>query len=208
MNNTIYTFGHSNHSIEEFIKLVKLHNVNCVCDVRSSPFSKFVPHFNKDNFKRELNNVGIQYIEMGKEFGARRIEANLLTNGIVDFDKVAKDKTFQSGIERVMKGLKKDYVMTFICAEKDPIDCHRNILVAKNLQDHGIKVLHILFDGSIEDNSRTEQRLVEKFIPIEERLYSNDLFGKITLIDESNNLAKAYQEANRKIGYRTGDEEE
>lgn len=208
MSKTVYTFGHSNHSIEEFIRLVKLHNINCVCDVRSSPFSKFVPHFNKDNFKRELNNVGIQYIEMGNEFGARRNETNLLTNGIVDFDKVAKDKTFQSGIERVMKGLKKDYVMTFICAEKDPIDCHRNILVAKNLQDHGIKVLHILFDGSIEDNLRTEQRLVEKFIPIEERLYSNDLFGKIKLIDESNNLVKAYKEANRKIGYRTGDEEE
>jgi uncharacterized protein (DUF488 family) len=207
MNKTVYTIGHSNHSIEEFINILKLNAINCVCDVRSSPFSRFVPHFNREILKRELTKNSILYIELGKEFGARRTEPHLKTNGIVDFAKVATDESFLNGIERVKKGIAQGYHISFLCSEKDPIDCHRNILVARNLQKHNIKIIHILYDGSLESNDITEKRLIERFISKDEILYVGGLFEPFEN-NQSSLLDRAYSEANKKIGYRTGDEDE
>lgn len=207
MNKVVYTIGHSNHSIDDFIRILKQNGINCICDVRSSPFSKYVPHFNRENLRKELLRNNIQYIEMGNEFGARRTESYLKTNGIVDFNKVAIDRLFLSGIERVKKGISKGYHISFLCSEKDPIDCHRNILVARNLQKHNLKIIHILYDGSLENNDITEKRLIERFISKDEIMYVGGLFEPL----ESNQyslLDRAYSEANKKIGYRKGDEDE
>lgn len=89
----VYTVGHSNHPIEEFLKLLVKHNINCVCDVRSMPYSRFTEQYNRENIKEYLSEHNIKYLFFGEEFGARREEKSLLTDGMVDFEKVAKMKS-------------------------------------------------------------------------------------------------------------------
>lgn len=163
MDKTVYTIGHSNHSLSEFIKILVDNKINCLCDVRSTPYSKYTPQFNRENLKEQLKLDNILYLEFDKEFGARRTEHNLITNGVVDFEKVALDPLFKSGILRIQNGLEKNFKIALMCSEKDPIDCHRNILCARNLQKNGIDIVHILYDGKQEANTITEKRLVEKY---------------------------------------------
>ena len=122
---TIYTIGHSTQSVEDFINLLKLHNINCVVDVRSTPYSQYASQFNERDIKYALKQVGIQYIYMGKEFGARRDNKNLYdSSGKLDFEKTITDEAFISGINRIREGLEKGYTIAFMCTEKEPQDCH------------------------------------------------------------------------------------
>lgn len=147
----IYTIGHTNHSQEEFISLVRHYNINCIVDVRSTPFSKFTPQFNKDRIKNALSKNGITYVYMGEEFGARRTNDGLYNGeGYLDFEKVRKDKEFLKGIERIKEGCKKKFIISLMCTEKDAFDCHRGILVAKGLKDNGFTVKHICIDNTIQ----------------------------------------------------------
>lgn len=219
MRNTVYTIGHSNHPIDEFVDILKKNDINCVCDARSQPYSKFVSQYNKDFLKEKLKQNNIVYLEFGKEFGARRIDQNLLTNGKVDFSKVSKDSTFLGGIERIKKGLEKGYRIALMCAEKDPIECHRNILVARNIQKLGIEIVHILDNGSQEMNKVTEKRLIEKHRKSgdSEKLFFGkgiEIDGDGKLIDSKEimtnemYLEEIYKRAEKVIAYRTEEVEE
>ena len=140
----VYTVGHSNHPIEEFLKLLVKHNINCVCDVRSMPYSRFTEQYNRENIKEYLSEHNIKYLFFGEEFGARREEKGLLTDGMVDFEKVAKNEKFIKGINRIEKGLEKGYRIALMCTEKEPIECHRTILVSRNLYLKGMVILHTI----------------------------------------------------------------
>ena len=156
----IYTIGHSNHQIDIFISLLKRHKITAVADVRSAPYSRFNPQFNKDDFTSSLNRAGIAYVFLGKELGARPNERSFYVNGQVDFVRLAEWGEFKQGLERVIKGSEKHRV-ALVCAEKKPLDCHRTILVSRNLKMLGVKITHILSDGSLEDHQETEGRLLE-----------------------------------------------
>ncbi|TXT19365.1 MAG: hypothetical protein FD133_363 [Erysipelotrichaceae bacterium] len=222
MNNTVYTIGHSTHTIEEFVRILKTNEINCICDVRSSPFSKFVPQFNRDVLKENLKKNKIEYLEFGKEFGARRTNPGLIENGIVSFEKVAKDETFISGVNRMLNGLNKGYKMALMCSEKDPVECHRNVLVSRNLAKLGIEIIHILSDGTIQTNAELEEAMISKYIKpadrkeINERkqyprtLLDDNIEPQISNIVESkiSLIELAYERANERIGYRKDEEEE
>lgn len=162
----VYTIGHSAHKINYFLSILRTYNINCIIDVRSIPYSKYTPQFNEDNLKTILHNNKIHYISMGKELGARRDETDLYTlEGYLDFEKVRMSSLFIKGIERIKAGIEKGFNITLMCTEKDPIDCHRNILVARELYKQDYDVVNILDYEKIEIQSDLEKRLLDMYFP-------------------------------------------
>ena len=156
---TIYTLGHSNHAIEKFVSLLTTNDVSAVADVRSRPFSRRHPHFNKDRLAATLAQHGIAYVFVGKELGARPEDPSCYEDGQVQYHRLAATELFQSGIERVLVGAQK-YRVALVCAEKEPLDCHRTLLVSRALESSGTSIMHILSDGSVEPQDQTMSRLL------------------------------------------------
>lgn len=140
--NNIYTIGHSNHTIEGFISLLLKYDITAVADVRSTPYSRFNPQYNREPLSVALKKAGIAYVFLGEELGARPEDPACYVNGRVDFDRVAVREQFRRGLSRVLAGADK-YHITLMCAEKEPLDCHRTILVCRNLKDQGVCIKHI-----------------------------------------------------------------
>lgn len=157
--NELYTIGHSTHPVEKFMELLSMHSITAVCDVRSQPYSKFNPQFNRETIREELAKHGIAYVFLGKELGPRSDDPACYVNGKVQYERLAKTDRFREGLRRVRKGM-ESYRIALFCAEKDPIACHRTILVCRHLREDGIRIRHILDDGSIEENSESIRRLM------------------------------------------------
>ncbi len=165
-NNSLFCFtiGHSDHTTERFAELLKKQNINCLVDIRSSPYSQHTPQFNRELLMGELKKENILYVYMGNKLGGRYTNPELLfPDGKVDYDKVKQTKNFISGIEKVIQGIKKGYRLALMCSEKEPFDCHRFILVACELERKGIVVKHILESGSTVLNSALERKLLSKY---------------------------------------------
>lgn len=156
----IYTIGHSNVEITKFIGLLKAHEINVLVDVRSHPYSRFLPHFSKDMLKKSLSSNQIKYLFLGKELGARSENPNCYINGKVQYNLLAQEPLFLEGINRLKSGMQK-FRIAMMCAEKDPIECHRALLVSRQLHNSGILVNHILSDGSLESHENLERRLIK-----------------------------------------------
>lgn len=195
MHNTIFTVGHSTHEIGKFIGLLKMHDITAICDVRSSPYSRFNPQYNREVLNRSLQDAGIKYVFLGEELGARSKDPSCYRNGRVQYNLLAKTELFQNGIKRIRHGLEKGYKMALVWAEKDPLDCHRTVLVARNLDREGFSIFHILSDGSLETQKEATARLVRQF-----NLNQHDMFSEIK--DEE---AEAFQQQEEKIAYAKDD---
>ena len=193
----LYTIGHSTHSIEEFIRLLTMHSITAVCDVRSTPYSQFTPQFNRELLQKELKRHNISYVYMGEELGARSENPNCYVNGKVQYGCLAQEPSFHQGINRLIEGL-KNYHIALMCAEKDPITCHRTILICRNLRSRDIEIKHILGDGMIESNIDLEQRLLDIL-----KMPYNDLF-----ISSKDLIEQAYDIQGEKIAYVTSSYEE
>ncbi len=157
----VYTIGHSNHSIEAFLALLHRHGIAAVVDVRSHPFSRRFPHFNRDTLGAWLRGAQIAYVFLGEELGARPADPGCYRKGRVDFEMLAARPAFQHGIEYVLQHA-AGARLALMCAEKEPLDCHRTILVARQLKARGAQVRHILYDGALEDHAQTERRLLDR----------------------------------------------
>jgi uncharacterized protein (DUF488 family) len=155
----LYTIGHSNQSLEAFVALLKRHAIEAVADVRSWPVCRYTPYFNGEALKESLPAAGIRYVFLGTELGARRTEAETFVDGIARYDLIAKTPLFRSGLERVRRGT-QSYRLALMCAEKDPLTCHRTILICRNLRDTVGSILHILDDGQLETHAEAESRLL------------------------------------------------
>lgn len=167
----ILTIGHSTHELAVFLDLLKRHDAEVVADVRSSPYSRFNPQFNREILKKELRTHGIRYVFLGEELGARSDDPSCYENGRVQYERLVRTEPFRSGIKRIERGA-SEYRVCLLCAEKDPLECHRTILVSKELVEHGSPVSHILADGSIETHEEAMSRLLEIT-----GLSMNDLFN-------------------------------
>ncbi|MBR8834051.1 MAG: DUF488 domain-containing protein [Stigonema ocellatum SAG 48.90 = DSM 106950] len=156
----LLTIGHSNHSIEAFIALLQKHKVTAVADVRSHPYSRYLPHFNQALLKPALLNVEIHYVFLGRELGARSDDPTCYVDGKALYTKIAATKLFSEGIQRILKGAEK-YKIVLMCAEKDPIICHRAILVCQHLRKYNINISHILRNSNLETHEQLEERLLK-----------------------------------------------
>jgi len=183
----IYTIGHSNHPIERFLGLLQPHAITAVADVRSTPYSRFNPQFRREKLQAALASVGIQYVFLGQELGARSQDpACYDSEGRVSYAKLARTELFRQGIARLRAGM-ADHRISLMCAEREPLDCHRTILVSRELVREGVPVTHILGDGSLESHQHTLQRLAEDL-----KLVRDDLFSdSAALIEQAYDLQAA-----------------
>jgi uncharacterized protein (DUF488 family) len=159
MSKMVFTIGHSNQTVEELLCLLQMHGIQVVADVRSRPYSRYSPQFDRETLKNSLKRTGIAYVFLGDELGARSDVPSCYENGKVRYDRLAQTDAFQNGLSRVEKGA-NEYRVCLICAEKEPVECHRTILVARQLEVRGIEVRHILSDGSIETQAEVLNRLM------------------------------------------------
>lgn len=159
MKSTLYTIGHSNHRIDAFIDLLQQYDVNAVGDVRSHPYSRYAPQFSRDALKTALTEAGITYVFLGKELGARSPNPACYQHGKVQYDRLALEPSFTDGLQRIRRGMDR-FCLALMCAEKDPLDCHRALLVARKLYEAGIAVSHIRADESLESQQDMESRLL------------------------------------------------
>ena len=158
----VFTIGHSSHSLEEFLELLASHGVTAVADVRSAPFSRFCPQFNRDALSAALKDCGIRYIFLGQELGGRSADPACYRDGQIEYELVARTSSFRDGLARIVDGAARHRI-ALMCAEKEPLDCHRTLLVAPALAARGVAVAHILADGELEPHEKTLDRLLEQF---------------------------------------------
>jgi uncharacterized protein (DUF488 family) len=156
---TLYTVGHSNHPFEVLLGLLERHRIDAVADVRSTPFSRRNPQYNKQELAAALEAQGIAYVYLGVELGARSDDPEHYREGRVDFDRLGASARFQAGLERLLTGARTRRIAA-LCAEKEPLDCHRTLLVSRQLVERGAAVAHILADGGLEPHAKTEARLL------------------------------------------------
>ena len=158
--------------------------------MRTSPYSRHYPHFNRDDLREELRSDGISYVFLGKELGGRPSERRFYCEGVADYEKMAQASEFSKGLDRVIEGAKK-YRIALMCSEREPLDCHRCLLVGRALAQRGVRVTHILDDGRMVSQSEIEDKLLE----ISGR-NTEDLFAP-----PAERLATAYRERARKVAF-------
>ncbi|MCK9230952.1 MAG: DUF488 domain-containing protein [Syntrophales bacterium] len=191
MKSEIYTIGHSNYEITVFMDLLRRHDITALGDVRSHPYSRYVPQYSREPLKTALTAAGIAYVFLGKELGARSENPACYKQGRVQYERLAKEPIFLEGIDRVVQGINR-YRIALMCAEKDPIECHRALLVARKLSETGIPVNHILTDGSLESHEAMESRLLAVW-----KLSEGDMFKS-----REEFMADAYLMQGERVAYQ------
>ena len=192
--NPIFTIGYSPFPLPTLIQLLHQHNISVLVDVRSLPYSAHFPDYSLTPLKHHMKQENIVYRNYAKEFGAKRANPSEYTDGIVDFDKVSQSPEFKLGVERVLAGMEMGYRFCLMCAEADPIKCHRGILIARKFTRLGCEVIHILKD-KVETQKEFEVRLLDKYFPN---------CNQISFLDNPPDIDDAYRLAGREIGARLG----
>ena len=155
---TIWTVGHSTHSLEVFFELLVAHSIKAICDIRTTPKSKWAPQFNIENLKNLLPQKDISYFYLGQSLGGRPENVEFYDNrGFCLYSKVAESSLFQVGLEKVVVA-SENVNLALMCAEEDPVTCHRHLLVGRVLGDSGRLINHIRADGTIENYTQVELR--------------------------------------------------
>jgi Protein of unknown function, DUF488 len=145
----IWTIGHSNHTFERFFELLKRERVEVVVDVRSYPYSRFAPQFNREELGAALRRAGTRYLFLGEELGGRPSrEEHYDEDGHARYDRMAEQPGFRMAVQRLLSGA-REHRVALLCSEGQPQDCHRRLLVGKVLTDHGVALRHILPNGVV-----------------------------------------------------------
>jgi uncharacterized protein (DUF488 family) len=174
---SILTIGHSRHSIDAFKELLKFSGVTAIADVRSSPWSRHNPQFNRSDLKLSLRSARIDYRFYGKQLGGRPTDPSLFHGPTADYEAMARTREFNDGIDMVLSGAAKHQI-ALMCSEHDPIDCHRCLLVGRALAERGAAMGHILANGEIISQEQVENKLLamsgrtskDFFVPLAEQL--------------------------------------
>jgi len=146
----LFTIGHSNVALQDFLDLLGKHQIEAIADVRSVPRSRYVPHFDAERLREALARCAISYVPLGRELGGRpEGEEFYDEQGHVLYGRLAVSSVFHRGIDRVLNGT-KSYRVALLCSEEDPSSCHRHLLIGRVLSECGVTLLHIRGDGRIE----------------------------------------------------------
>src|SRR5436190_23279741 len=144
--------GHSNHPLAAFVALMHRHGIAVLADVRSRPYSKYVPHFDRERLQESMQNAGVLYLFLGDELGGRPSGDEFYdAGGRVLYERVAAAPFFWRGVERLETVLSQDRV-AILCSEEDPARCHRYHLVGRALVARGVTIRHIRGDGRLQDD--------------------------------------------------------
>ncbi len=159
---SVFTVGHSNHPREHFAKeLLHRHGIAVLADVRSVPYSRFAPDFDREALRSFLAASDIRYVYFGDELGGRPSDPACYENGRVRYDRVAGAASFRQGLDELLAEAASHRVAV-MCSEKEPLHCHRTLLVAHALDGRGVGVEHILADGSLASHAAVIDDLLAK----------------------------------------------
>ena len=184
----VWTIGHSNHSYDRFRDLLREADITTIADVRTAPFSRRFPHFNADKLCASLLQDGIAYVSFGKQLGGRPASRGLTGDGVADYEAMATTKEFREGLNRVTCGAHRHRI-ALMCAEQNPLDCHRCLLIGRALSQRGVQVNHLLADGRTMSHIDIEQELLG--------LMGRD--AEDLLMSRDQRLAAAYRARARKV---------
>lgn len=194
----IFTIGYTCFDMKDFIKQLKLYKITCIIDVRSIPKSTYYTDFNIETLPGILAENNILYRHYANEFGARQDNHELYPNGYLDFELFAMTAPFKRGLKRIANGLKQGQRFCLMCAEKDPYNCHRCILVSRKLRDEGYEIRHIVGHEKYITQEQIDIRLLDNYFPMREQ---TSLFSDENLTAEEY-LNEAYKKRNKEIGYK------
>jgi uncharacterized protein (DUF488 family) len=167
---TVWTVGHSNHELETLLALLESERIDYLVDVRSHPYSRFAPQFNREALEIAAKSREVGYVFLGAALGGRPGQPEHLDqDGHARYDRMARTPAFQTAIERVLRGA-AERRLALLCSCGQPHDCHRRLLVGKVLCERGATLRHILRDGSVQD----EQHVALGVAPPAETLFGHD----------------------------------
>jgi uncharacterized protein (DUF488 family) len=183
----LLTIGHSNQPADRFMALMQAAGVTAIADVRSVPFSRRFPWFSGRTLATRLQSQDIAYLPFGEDLGGRPRDPALYRDGVADYEKMAAMMQFRAGLDRLDVAIRR-FRLCVMCAEREPLDCRRCLLVGRALAERGLALGHILIDGTIEPHPATEDRLLGHAGG------SDDLFGS-----RADRLAQAYRDRAGKV---------
>ncbi len=187
----IFSIGHSTHDLNDFLDLLNQHKITAIADVRSTPYSRRFPQFNRENLKKSLKKTEIAYVFLGEELGARSDNPCCYNdNDKVDYEKVSETILFKEGMKRLADGA-KNFNICMMCSEKEPLDCHRSILIGRHLDQDQFILKHIKSDGSLE----THNEAMDRYIGNESQ--QADMFSS-----KEEKLISAYKKRGKEIAYK------
>jgi uncharacterized protein (DUF488 family) len=197
----LFSVGHSNHEMGRFLELLRQAGIAVVADVRSSPFSRRLPQFNRPQLEADLRRAGIAYVFLGDQLGGRPRSTDLYdAEGRVDYEAVRRTAAFQQGLARLIRGADR-HTVAMMCSEADPLDCHRGLMIAPALVERGLAPQHLRKDGTRETTAEMEDRLMRDTGVGAGVL--DGLFAAILTDDERRTLlAEAYRLMARKKAYQ------
>jgi len=200
LGSRLFTIGHSNHEAEAFLALLRRAEIKAIADVRSSAASTRYPHFNRAELERFLKQKGITYLYLGDLLGGRPQGPSLYDeNGRVDYERVRQMPFFEEGLGRVIKG-QKQFRIALMCAEEDPLRCHRGLMIAPALVDRGFAPVHVRGDSTLESTAEMEKRLFKETKKAE---FLDGLFATTFSDDERRAwLREAYHEMAERRAFR------
>lgn len=197
MNETVYTIGYAGFSIENFLNVLQDYGVSVLVDVRSSPFSSRYPAYNRDELELTLRRRHIHYRNYAREFGARQTDRQFYNaQGYLDFEVFAQSEPFLEGVKKIENSMQQGFCFALMCAEIDPLDCHRAILVARAFSCRGYQVVHLCPGERTVTHQKLEQRLLDRYYPERDQC---SIFSAAQ--DEATLLENAYRLRNAEIGY-------
>ena len=191
----LYTIGYSGFDIDNFLLALKKYSIGALVDVRTSPHSAYYTIYNRENIKNILNRENIFYLFLGKELGARPEDGALYTRHIADFKKISNSDSFIEACKRIRQGIEM-FPICMMCAEKDPINCHRTVLVANAFRNRypEVSIFHIHSDLKIESQDRIDRRIMALYNLEQEHLFKDYETRKI----------KAYSLREKDIAFNEG----
>lgn len=177
----LFTIGHSSLELDDFLLILATHGVKILCDVRSRPGSYRFPQFNREALEECLRTSGVRYEFCGEILGGRPEDPRAyFSDGRVNYEQRRKARDFQAEIERVVQ-LGAGSRVALMCAEEDPLECHRFLMICPSLVESGVAPLHIRRGGRLESQLDAEDRLL--------KLHSLDAFASGSLFAGERNEA-------------------
>ncbi len=197
----LFSIGHSNHTWDKFVAILRAADVAAVADVRSSPYSKWTPHFNRPELQRGLRDSGIEYLFLGEQLGGRPANADVYDDsGRVNYELTRTTVEFKSGISRLIQEAQRSCV-AMLCAEEDPLDCHRGLMITPALVELGRSPLHLRGDGSVETTAELEERLFAE-TGVGDGILDGLFAASVTPEERQALLQEAHRTLARKRGFR------
>jgi uncharacterized protein (DUF488 family) len=203
----LLSVGHSNHDWPRLLELLRGAGVTAVADVRSSPYSRRLPQYNRSVIEGALRANGLAYVFLGDLLGGRPADPDLYDpEGWADYARMRQTAAFRRGLDRLLLGA-ESYTVVTLCAEEDPLDCHRGLMIAPALAELGLPPFHLRKDGALETTADMERRLLED-TGVGDGLLDGLFAGQLDEAERRQLVAEAYRLRNRKIAYRTQAEED